>query len=112
MRKRNLLPILVAALGLLMTGGAPGASWGASTLQKVKAWGWLACGASQGLPAFSNPDRNGRWTDLDVDFCRAVADRVVLMDEGRIVEQSPPGRFFSAPQSERGRLFLSRILYN
>ena len=48
----------------------------------------------------------------EMGLARAVADRVVFMDEGRIVEQSPPDRFFAAPQSERARLFLSRILHH
>ncbi|VDC26368.1 amino acid ABC transporter ATP-binding protein [Pseudogemmobacter humi] len=45
----------------------------------------------------------------EMGFARAVADRVIFMDEGRIVEDSPPRSFFSAPQHERARLFLSRI---
>jgi len=51
---------------------APGGRQG-STLQFVKARGYLQCGVSQGLPGFSNPDDKGNWTGLDVDFCRAVA---------------------------------------
>jgi len=51
---------------------APGAH-AADTLQAVKDRGKLACGVSQGLPGFSNPDDKGNWTGLDVDLCRAVA---------------------------------------
>jgi polar amino acid transport system ATP-binding protein len=47
----------------------------------------------------------------EMGFARDVADRVVMMDEGRIVEDSPPDRFFTAPSSERSRTFLSRILH-
>jgi ABC-type histidine transport system ATPase subunit len=39
-----------------------------------------------------------------------VADRVVFMDAGRIVEQGPPAQVFGAPQSDRTKLFLSKIL--
>ena len=43
-------------------------------------------------------------------FARSVADRVVFMDAGQIVEEAPPAQFFSAPDSERARDFLSKIL--
>ncbi len=46
----------------------------------------------------------------EMGFARAVADRVVFMDEGEIVEAAPPGEFFSNPRSERTRQFLSQIL--
>lgn len=46
----------------------------------------------------------------EVGFARAVADRVVLLDEGRVVEEAPPEAFFTAPRSERTRQFLSQIL--
>ncbi len=49
----------------------------ASTLTKVLKRGQLLCGVSQGLPGFSNPDKQGRWTGIDVDFCRAVAAAVL-----------------------------------
>ena len=45
----------------------------------------------------------------EMAFARRVADRVVFMDAGRIVEVAPPGQFFAAPQSERARAFLSQI---
>jgi len=46
----------------------------------------------------------------EMGFARKAADTMVFMDAGRIVEQSSPAQFFSAPQSERTRLFLSQIL--
>ena len=46
----------------------------------------------------------------EMGFARKVADRVVFMDAGRIVEQGPPERIFGAPHSERTKLFLSKIL--
>lgn len=46
----------------------------------------------------------------EVGFAREVADRVVLMDEGLIVEIAPPEEFFNNPQEERSKKFLSQIL--
>jgi glutamate transport system ATP-binding protein len=46
----------------------------------------------------------------EMGFARSAARRVVFMDEGRIVEVAPPERFFSEPESERARNFLSKIL--
>ncbi|MFN9773530.1 MAG: amino acid ABC transporter ATP-binding protein, partial [Burkholderiales bacterium] len=46
----------------------------------------------------------------EMGFARAVADRVIFMDRGEIVEQNTPEAFFSNPQSERGKQFLSQIL--
>jgi general L-amino acid transport system ATP-binding protein len=45
----------------------------------------------------------------EMAFARRVADRVVFMDEGRIVEAGRPETFFCAPQHERTRAFLSRL---
>jgi general L-amino acid transport system ATP-binding protein len=46
----------------------------------------------------------------EVGFAREVADRVVFMDEGKIVEIASPNEFFSNPQEERTQKFLSQIL--
>ena len=46
----------------------------------------------------------------EMGFARSVADRVVFMDAGQIVEEAPPAQFFSAPDSERARDFLSKVL--
>jgi len=46
----------------------------------------------------------------EMGFARTVADRVVFMDQGEIVESAPPQTFFDAPKTDRARLFLSQIL--
>ena len=46
----------------------------------------------------------------EMGFARTVADTMVFMDAGRIVESAPPERFFSNPESDRSKLFLSQIL--
>lgn len=46
----------------------------------------------------------------EMGFARKVADRVIFMDQGLIVEDEPTEQFFSAPKSERARDFLSKIL--
>ena len=48
----------------------------------------------------------------EMGFARKVADTMVFMEEGRIVEVSPPDQFFTNPSSERCRLFLDQILEN
>jgi len=47
----------------------------------------------------------------EMGFARKVADRIVFMDHGRIVEDSPTAQFFSAPSSERAREFLAKIIH-
>ena len=46
----------------------------------------------------------------EMGFANKVADRVIFMDEGQIVEQNEPEAFFNNPQSDRTKLFLSQIL--
>jgi len=46
----------------------------------------------------------------EMEFAKAVADRVVFMDQGQIVEQAPPGEFFANARHERSRVFLTKIL--
>jgi ABC-type polar amino acid transport system ATPase subunit len=48
----------------------------------------------------------------EMGFARAVADRVVFIDDGRIAESASPGDFFDNPQSERARQFLGQILHH
>ena len=47
----------------------------------------------------------------EMGFARTVADRVIFMDKGEIVEQNEPNAFFDNPQNERTKLFLGQILH-
>lgn len=47
----------------------------------------------------------------EMEFARAVADRVILLDEGRIVEEAPPGEFFDHPKTERAQQFLQTFTF-
>ncbi len=47
----------------------------------------------------------------EMGFARKVADRVIFMDAGQIVEENTPAEFFDNPQNERTQLFLSQILH-
>jgi general L-amino acid transport system ATP-binding protein len=48
----------------------------------------------------------------EMGFARTVANRIIFMDQGEIVEQNEPKEFFANPKSERTRLFLSQILHH
>ena len=63
------------------------------TLAQAKARGTLRCGVSEGIPGFSVRDTSGRWSGIDVDFCRAVA-AAALGDANKV-------RFVALRASER-----------
>jgi len=46
----------------------------------------------------------------EMGFARKVADTMVFMDDGRVVESAPPEQFFTSPDTERCREFLDQIL--
>ena len=46
----------------------------------------------------------------EMGFAKTVADQMIFMDEGKIVEQATPDEFFNNPKSDRTKLFLSQIL--
>jgi glutamate transport system ATP-binding protein len=46
----------------------------------------------------------------EMGFARKAADRVVFMADGQIVEEAPPGQFFTNPRSDRAKDFLAKIL--
>lgn len=48
----------------------------------------------------------------EMSFARSVADRVIFMDHGEIVEETPPKDFFAASKHQRARDFLAQILLN
>jgi general L-amino acid transport system ATP-binding protein len=47
----------------------------------------------------------------EMGFARTVANRVIFMDKGEIVEEAAPNDFFDNPQSDRTKMFLSQILH-
>ncbi len=47
----------------------------------------------------------------EMGFARKVADRVIFMDQGEIIEQNTPDAFFDTPENDRTKLFLSQILH-
>lgn len=47
----------------------------------------------------------------EMEFAKAVADRVIFLDKGKIVEESPPAQFFENPKSERAKQFLNGFHY-
>ena len=51
-----------------------------------------------------------RSVPLFPDFRREVADRILFMDGGQIVEEAPPAELFTSPQNPRTKEFLSKIL--
>ena len=77
------------AIGILgaATLGLMAASASASTLDDVKAKGFVQCGVSTGLAGFSAPDDKGEWKGLDSDFCRAVA--AAVFGDGSKVKFTP-----------------------
>ncbi|MBR5310921.1 MAG: amino acid ABC transporter ATP-binding protein, partial [Oscillospiraceae bacterium] len=46
----------------------------------------------------------------EMGFAREVADRIVFMDEGKIIEEGTPEHFFTNPENERTKAFLGKIL--
>ena len=47
----------------------------------------------------------------EMGFARQVADRVIFMDSGRIIEQAPPSTFFTSPKNDRTKAFLQQVLH-
>ncbi len=98
------------------------------TLDRVRRNGFVRCGVSTGIAGFSAPDARMVKEVLDtmvglaregmtmlcvtheMGFARLIADRVVFMDGGRIVEVAEPAAFFTAPRHERARIFLGQVL--
>src|SRR3954453_9530808 len=68
----RIAPALALILGL---GLAP--AWAGPTLDKIKQAGTIVCGVSTGVPGFSQPDSQGRYSGLDVDICKAIASAVL-----------------------------------
>ncbi len=69
------ISVVLGTLALAAWGGAAMAQT-PSTLDAVKAKGYVQCGVNTGLAGFSQPDSKGVWKGIDVDFCRSVAAAV------------------------------------
>jgi glutamate/aspartate transport system ATP-binding protein len=48
----------------------------------------------------------------EMGFAKRVANRVIFMDDGAVVEDCPTADFFSSPKSERARQFLAKVLHH
>jgi general L-amino acid transport system substrate-binding protein len=84
---------------LVVAVAAQGAS--AQTLKAVKDRGMLNCGANGSLAGFGLPDAQGKWTGLDVDFCRAIAAAVLNdADKVKFVPLSAKDRFTALQSGE------------
>ena len=75
--------LAIAALVSAVMALATGPVLAGSTLDAVKARGFVQCGVNTGLGGFSTPDSAGHWTGLDVDVCRAVA-AALFGDAGKV----------------------------
>jgi general L-amino acid transport system substrate-binding protein len=80
---RNFLKCMLGVAALGMTTAVASAT----TLEDVKAKGFLQCGVSTGLAGFSAPNDKGDWLGLDADFCRAVA--AAVFGDGTKVKFTP-----------------------
>ena len=69
------------------------------TFDAVKEKGFVQCGVSTGIPGFSNPDSQGKWTGIDVDTCRAIAAAMFGDAEKFKVTPLTPVQRFTALQS-------------
>ncbi|UEM19222.1 amino acid ABC transporter substrate-binding protein [Skermanella mucosa] len=82
--KTKIIAAMGTALAIALGSGAASAG---PTLNAVKQKGFVQCGVNTGLPGFSNPDSQGNWTGLDVDFCRAVA--AAIFGDAKAVRFTP-----------------------
>jgi general L-amino acid transport system substrate-binding protein len=71
--RRVVNTLLLLAFPLLMLAATPADAANGSTLSQMRSRGMLRCGVSEGVAGFSAKDAAGRWSGIDVDFCRAVA---------------------------------------
>ena len=80
--KTLIMPIVAGAALALFAGAAS-----ATTLEDVKAKGFVQCGVNTGLLGFASPDDAGNWNGFDVDYCRAVA--AAIFNDPQAVKFTP-----------------------
>jgi general L-amino acid transport system substrate-binding protein len=81
-RRHARAPVLAMLISMLCVASLAAGAAG-ETVQDIIQRKELRCGVSEGIPGFSQPDANGRWSGIDVDLCRAVA-AAVLGDPARV----------------------------
>lgn len=91
---KNIAPAL-AGLAASMIGFAVGAgSVSAATLDSVRERGFVNCGVGENFPGFFAPDSAGKWSGLDVDFCRALSAAIFNdPDKVKYLPATPAARF-------------------
>lgn len=94
--KKLMMSVAVGAAFVVAAGAAS-----AQTLKAVKDRGTLQCGSNTGLAGFGQPDAQGNWTGLDVDFCRAIA-AAIFNDPAKVkfVPLSSKDRFTALQSGE------------
>jgi general L-amino acid transport system substrate-binding protein len=92
--------MMSAAVGAALVLGA-GAASAQQTLTQVKSRGLVQCGANTGLAGFGQPDAQGNWSGLDVDYCRAIA-AAIFNDASKVkfVPLSAKDRFTALQSGE------------
>lgn len=95
---KTIVAALTLALGASVLSGTAQAQ---STLAGIKQKGFLTCGSNPGLAGFGVPDAQGRWTGLDVDFCKALA-AAIFNDTSKIrfIPLSAKDRFTALQSGE------------
>jgi general L-amino acid transport system substrate-binding protein len=81
--RKKFAALLLPASILFTIGCGPAHAAAGETLAQVKSRGTLRCGVGEDSPGFASKDAAGRWSGLDVDFCRAVA-AAALSDAGKV----------------------------
>ena len=74
---------VMAAAFVAVGFGASSPAFAGKDLDAIKARGTLVCGVNTGLAGFSAADSQGKWTGLDVDYCRALA-AAILGDANKV----------------------------
>ena len=95
---------ILAATAAVVVFGAVTAAQAGPTLDAVKARGFVQCGVNAGLPGFGNPDSSGKWTGLDVDYCRAIA--AALFNDPNKVKYTPLSAQQRFPAIQSGEVDL------
>jgi len=95
---KKIVAALAFGLGATLLAGAAQAQ---GTLNSIKQKGYLSCGSNPGLAGFGVPDAQGRWTGLDVDFCRALAAAIFNdVTKVRFIPLSAKDRFTALQSGE------------